>query len=185
MKLRLINSYKKRKTVKDPLTGKALIDPLTGKEVREDKPTIMFRYGVMTATPEESLLYKKFKLQDGAYYREEVIEGKKRALWHGEFIGKEITLKGYKREDGRIGFSVDTTENDMLNAMAAMYPDMAATFQAQAASNAMKGRTWNLEEKESDDEEDENAANEFAAVGEEPTGAETDEAGENEVENAE
>lgn len=164
MKLRLINSYKKRRTVKDPLTGKPVINPLTNKEVKEDKLTTMFRYAVADATPEEALMYKKFKLQDGAYYKEELIEGKKRALWHGEFLGKEIILKGYKREDGRIGFSVDETENDMLVAMALKYPAMAAQFEAQMAANALGGRTWNLEDKEADLDEDETASDEFEDV---------------------
>jgi hypothetical protein len=185
MKLRLINSYNKRRSVKDPLTGKPVIDPLTGKEKKEDHITKMYRYAVAEATPEEAIMYKKFKLQDGPYYKEELIEGKKRAVWHGEFIGKEIVVNGYKREDGRIGFSADTTESDVLLEMARKYPGMAATFEAQAAALALSGRKWNLEDKETDSEEDETTSDEFTNFTEESPATDPATEGSDEGENAE
>jgi len=167
MKLRLINSYKKRRTVKDPITGNPVMNVLTGKEEKEAKPTTYFRYGVMEATKEELLLYKKFKLQDGPYYKEELIEGKKRPLWHGEYLGKEVILKGYKREDGRIGFSADTTDIDELIQLGEKFPAMKAQLDAQIAGMQLSGRRWNLDEKAADLEEEESAADEFASVADE------------------
>ena len=151
MKLRLIDTYKTRPIVKDPLTGKAMIDPLTGKEVRSATVKTMFRYGVLEATKEELLLYKKFKLQDGNYYREEMLEGKKRPTWTGEYLGKEIEFRGYKREDGRIGFSANTVDTDELEALGNKYPAMKAQFDAQIAAMQLAGRRWNLEDKEADE----------------------------------
>jgi hypothetical protein len=155
MKLHLLNSYPKFKVTKDA-QGEPVLDKETGKA--KGQLVKMFRYALLEATPAELALYKKFKTQDGKnYYREstELIEGKKRPLWHGEHIGREVTLRSYVRTDGKIGFSADTTEVDELMAMAAKFPDMADTLHAKVVNLQLSGKRIILDDENQDDEEQE------------------------------
>jgi hypothetical protein len=155
MKLHLLNSYPKFKVTTDA-QGEPVLDPQTGKA--KGKLVKRFRYALLDATPAEVALYKKFKTQDGKnYYREskEIIEGKKRPLWHGEHIGREVTLRSYVRTDGKIGFSADTTEVDELMAMAEKFPDMADTLHAKVVNLQLTGKRIILDDENQDDEEQE------------------------------
>ena len=76
-------------------------------------------------------------------------------------------MKGYKREDGRIGFSADTTDIDELIQLGEKFPAMKAQLDAQIAGMQLSGRRWNLDEKAADLEEEESAADEFASVADE------------------
>ena len=174
MKLNLINSYPKFRVTKDA-QGLPVLDKETGKE--KGQLVKMFRYALLDATPAEIALYKKFKTQDGAnYYREstEIINGKKRPLWHGEYLGKEVTLRSYVRTDGKIGFSADTTEVDELMALAAKFPDMADTLHAKVVNLQLSGKRIILDETNQDDEEQEETtlAGETAEVENTEEGAE-------------
>lgn len=132
MKVQLINSYKKLSTVTDS-NGLPVVENGVAKKVLRT----MFRYGVVGATPEEIALYKRFKNQEGTnYYREE--NGV--PLFHSrEFIGNEAKLNHYVREDGKIGFSVNSTEVDALQAMAEKFPHLAVTLSTQIAALMMSG----------------------------------------------
>lgn len=155
MKLNLLNSYPKFKVTKDA-QGLPVLDKETGKE--KGKLVKLFRYALLEATPAEIALYKKFKTQDGKnYYREstELIGGKKRPLWHGEHIGREVTLRSYVRADGKVGFSADTTEVDELMAMAEKYPDMAESLHAKVVNLQLSGKRITLDDENQDDEEQE------------------------------
>jgi hypothetical protein len=138
MKVQLINSYKKLSTVTE--NGLPVLDA-QGNQVKRLKT--MFRYGLVGATPTELELYKRFRSQDGVnYYREE--NGV--ALFHSnEFIGNSATLNHYVKEDGKIGFSVNTTEIDTMQAMAEKYPHMAVTLGNQIAALMLAGNTLKLD----------------------------------------
>ena len=153
MKLRLLNSYPKFRVTKDA-QGLPVLDKETGKE--KGQLVKMFRYALFDATPAELSQYKKFKTQDGAnYYREEKVNGKTRPLWHGEYLGREVTLRSYTRNDGKIGFSADTTEVDELMALATKFPDMADTLNAKIVNLQLSGARIILDAENQDDEEQE------------------------------
>ena len=102
MKLRMLNSYLKFRELKDA-QGNVILDKETQK-VKGNLVTL-WRYAVCDATPQELALYKKFKTQDGKnYYREEKIGNKTYPLWHGDYLGREVTLRSYTRQDGKLGF---------------------------------------------------------------------------------
>jgi hypothetical protein len=136
MKVQLINSYKKLSNVTENGLP-VLVNGVVQKNLRT-----MFRYGVTGATPEELSLYKRFKNQDGTnYYREE--NGV--ALFHSrEFIGNEAKLNHYVREDGKLGFSVNSTEVDTLQAMADKFPHLAVTLSTQITALMLSGSMLNL-----------------------------------------
>lgn len=148
MKVQLINSYKKLSGVTE--NGLPVLDA-QGNQVKRVKT--MFRYGIVGATPAELSAYKRFKSQDGTnYYREE----NRIPLFHStEFLGREASLTQYTREDGRIGFSVNTTEVDTLQAMAQKYPEMAGTFAAQISAIMLSGTTLNLDKIAADQDPEE------------------------------
>jgi len=137
MKVQLINSYKKLSTVTE--NGLPVLENGVAKKVLRT----MFRYGIVGATPDELGLYKRFKNQDGTnYYREE----KGVPLFHSrEYIGTEAKLNHYVREDGKIGFSVDSTEVDTLQAMAEKFPHLAQTLATQIAALMMSGSILQLD----------------------------------------
>lgn len=139
MKVQLINSYKKLSTVTDS-NGLPVVENGAVKKVLRT----MFRYGVVGASPEELSLYKRFKNQDGTnYYREE--NGV--PLFHSrEFIGNEAKLNHYVREDGKIGFSVNSTEVDALQAMAEKFPHLAQTLALQISAIMLSGNTLDMGE---------------------------------------
>jgi hypothetical protein len=139
MKVQLINSYKKLSTVTDS-NGLPVVENGAAKKVLRT----MFRYGVIGATPEEITLYKRFKNQEGTnYYREE--NGV--PLFHSrEFIGNEAKLNHYVREDGKIGFSVNSTEVDALQAMAEKFPHLAQTLALQISAIMLSGNTLDMGE---------------------------------------
>jgi hypothetical protein len=139
MKVQLINSYKKLSTVTDS-NGLPVVENGAAKKVLRT----MFRYGVVGATPEEITLYKRFKNQEGTnYYREE--NGV--PLFHSrEFIGNEAKLNHYVREDGKIGFSVNSTEVDALQAMAEKFPHLAQTLALQISAIMLSGSTLDMGE---------------------------------------
>jgi hypothetical protein len=139
MKVQLINSYKKLSTVTDS-NGLPVVENGAAKKVLRT----MFRYGVVGATPEEITLYKRFKNQEGTnYYREE--NGV--PLFHSrEFIGNEAKLNHYVREDGKIGFSVNSTEVDALQAMAEKFPHLAQTLALQISAIMLSGNTLDMGE---------------------------------------
>jgi hypothetical protein len=139
MKVQLINSYKKLSTVTDS-NGLPVVENGAAKKVLRT----MFRYGVIGATPEEITLYKRFKNQEGTnYYREE--NGV--PLFHSrEFIGNEAKLNHYVREDGKIGFSVNSTEVDALQAMAEKFPHLAQTLALQISAIMLSGSTLDMGE---------------------------------------
>ena len=169
MKLHLLNSYPKFKVTKDA-QGLPVLDKETGKE--KGQLVKLFRYALLEATPAELALYKKFKTQDGKnYYREstELIEGKKRPLWHGEHLGREVTLRSYMRSDGKIGFSADTTEVDELMALAAKFPDMADTLHAKVVNLQLSGKRIILDDENQDDEEQEETSLSAETTAEENT----------------
>lgn len=139
MKVQLINSYKKLSTVTDS-NGLPVVENGAAKKVLRT----MFRYGIIGATPEEITLYKRFKNQEGTnYYREE--NGV--PLFHSrEFIGNEAKLNHYVREDGKIGFSVNSTEVDALQAMAEKFPHLAQTLALQISAIMLSGNTLDMGE---------------------------------------
>jgi hypothetical protein len=139
MKVQLINSYKKLSTVTDS-NGLPVVENGAAKKVLRT----MFRYGIVGATPEEITLYKRFKNQEGTnYYREE--NGV--PLFHSrEFIGNEAKLNHYVREDGKIGFSVNSTEVDALQAMAEKFPHLAQTLALQISAIMLSGNTLDMGE---------------------------------------
>lgn len=155
MKVQLINSYKKLSNVTE--NGLPVLDG-QGNQVKKVKT--MFRYGITGATPAEITAYKRYRSQDGTnYYREE----KGVPLFHStEFLGKEASLTQYVREDGKLGFSVNTTEVDSLQAMAEKYPHLAVTLGNQIASMMLAGNTLNLDKvSDHDDVEQDEKINEF------------------------
>jgi hypothetical protein len=54
-------------------------------------------------------------------------------------------LNHYVREDGKIGFSVDSTEVDTLQAMAEKFPHLAQTLATQIAALMMSGSILQLD----------------------------------------
>ena len=134
MRLVLINSYKKLSTVTDSDT-----------DTETKKVRTYFRYGIKGYTPQDLTLYKRFRNQDGEnYYREE--NGV--PLFHSrEFLGDDCGIRGYVREDGRIGFSVETTEVDRLKALAEQYPDMAPQLNRQISTIMLSGKRIDLSAK--------------------------------------
>lgn len=156
MKLRMLNSYPKFRELKDA-QGNVVLD----KETQKAKGNLvtLFRYAVCDATPQELALYKKFKTQDGKnYYREEKIGNKSYPLWHGDYLGREVTLRGYTRQDGKLGFSADTTEVDELVALGKRFPDMQETLNAKIVNLQLSGKRIILDENNQDDEEVEEVA---------------------------
>lgn len=148
MKVKLINSYKKLSKVVE--NGLPVLDA-KGNQVTKLKT--MFRYGIVGATPAEIAQYKRFRSQDGVnYYREE----KGVPLFHStEFLGNEAALSSYTREDGRMGFSVNTTEVDSLIALMQKYPEMTNALTNQIANIMLSGTTLKLEDVSQDEEIDE------------------------------
>lgn len=148
-KLKIINTYKKLSTVVDANGLPVVENGLPKRTLRT-----MFRYGIVDATPQEIALYKRFKNQDGTnYYREE----KGIPLYHArEFLGNECKLTSYTREDGKIGFTVDSTEIDTLTSMAEKFPHLAAGISTQIAALMLSGSRLELDpvEKEEFEEED-------------------------------
>jgi hypothetical protein len=146
MKVQLINSYKNLSNVTE--NGLPVLDS-NGIQVKKLKT--MFRYGLVGYTPAELGLYKRFRSQDGTnYYRED----KGVPLFHStEFLGNSAVLNSYSREDGRVGFAVNTTEIDALQAMAEKYPHLAVSLGNQIASLMLAGDTMKLEDVKVDEEE--------------------------------
>jgi hypothetical protein len=147
MKVQLINSYKKLSNVTE--NGLPVLDK-NGIQVK--KLRTMFRYGLVGYTPAELALYKRYRSQDGAnYYRED----KGVPLFHStEFLGNSAVLNHYTREDGRVGFAVNTTEIDALQAMAEKYPHLAVSLGNQIASLMLAGDTMKLDDVKVDEEEE-------------------------------
>jgi hypothetical protein len=147
-KLKLINTYKKLSNVVDA-SGMPVVENGLPKRVLRT----MYRYGIVSATPEELAMYKKFKNQEGTnYYREE----KGVPLYHSrEFLGNETTLQGYVREDGKVGFSVDSTEVDTLTAMAEKFPHLSAGIATQIAQLMLSGGRLQLSVGEREEIEEE------------------------------
>jgi hypothetical protein len=147
MKVQLINSYKKLSNVTE--NGLPVLDK-NGIQVKKLKT--MFRYGLIGYTAAELALYKRFRSQDGTnYYRED----KGTPLFHStEFLGNSAVLNHYTREDGRVGFAVNTTEVDALQAMAEKYPHLAVTLGNQIAAMMLAGDTLKLEDVKVDEEEE-------------------------------
>ncbi len=146
MKLKLINSYKKRVAVLDS-NGLPIKDSL-GRPVFE--LNTLFRYGITGATAEELNKYRRFRNQDGTdYYRED--SGV--PLYHSNtFLGNEANIRSYEREDGRVGFSVDDTQVDSLNALAKQLnnPELSATIATQIMNIRLNGSLLELK-SEGDD----------------------------------
>jgi len=135
MKLRIIDSYKKRVTLKSK-AGLPLLD-------ENGEPKTMLRtnylYGVVGATPEEKALYKRFRMQDGGdYYRE---ENGTPLYYSMSFIGREANLSHYTGKDGRVGFKVQTLELDILDDMIAKTTDpmLRAGYEAKKAEMLLAG----------------------------------------------
>ena len=152
----MLNSYPKFRELKDA-QGNVVLD----KETQKVKGNLvkLFRYALCDATPQELALYKKFKTQDGKnYYREEKIGNKTYPLWHGDYLGREVTLRCYTRQDGKLGFSADTTEVDELVALGQRFPDMQETLNAKIINLQLSGKRIILDETNQDDEEVEEVA---------------------------
>lgn len=131
MKLQLINSYKKVSTITDS-NGLPVIDEVTGRPLT--KLRTMFRYAVTQATEAEKARYKRFRRQDGVdYYREAtLVNGDTVPVYvSNDYHGNSVEINSYDREDGRIGFSIDTTLTDIYASLAEQNPTQAAMLQAQ------------------------------------------------------
>lgn len=144
-KLKLINTYKKLSNVVDA-NGLPVVENGLPKRVLRT----MYRYGIVGATPQELVMYKRFRNQDGTnYYREE----NGIPLYHSrEFLGNEAELKSYTREDGKVGFSVDSTEVDTLTAMAEKFPHLAAGIATQIAQLMLSGGRLELNSSTKEEE---------------------------------
>lgn len=145
-KLQLIGNYKKRQITKDA-TGLPVLDPVTN--VPMSKVVSMWRYGLIEATPKELADYKKFKNQDGDYYREE--QGVPIYIT-SDYQGKTCNIRSYTNDEGRIGFVLDTTELDELTALAEKFPALAGGIQAQQMAIMQSGKRLEMKELSSTDE---------------------------------
>lgn len=149
MKLKLIQTYKKLSNLKDA-SGMPVVENGVPKRVRKT----MFRYGIVGATPEQIALYKRFKNQDGTnYYREEAGVP---IYVSSEFLGNEVPLNHYTTAEGKVGFTVDSTEVDSLMAMAEKFPALAGSISLQIQGILMSGNRLVLTGAEEEVEEEEN-----------------------------
>lgn len=157
MKIQLIKSYPKRSTITD-VNGLPVVDEVTQRP--KTKLITMWRYAVIGATEQEKAMYKRFRRQDGQdYYKEVRLKSGEMVPVYtsNDFMGKELPLEGYTREDGRIGFSVDTTEADIYTALAEKNPLLAATLASQLVGIMSAGTRVELANEEDDmDDEQEN-----------------------------
>jgi hypothetical protein len=153
-KLQLIGNYKKRQVTKDA-NGLPVLNPVTN--LPESKLMTMWRYGLVEATPQELADYKKFKNQDGDYYREEAGVP---IYITSDYQGKTCNVRSYTNDEGRIGFVLDTTEMDELSALAEKFPALAGGLQAQQMAMMQAGTRLKLKELSSTDEggDDENGS---------------------------
>jgi hypothetical protein len=154
MKLRLIKTYKKSVVAKDE-KGQPVIDAL-GREKRTRK--VMFLYGLTDFTVEEKREYKSFRNRDGEYYREDAGTGT--PLYHSnEFVGNQVELEMWKNEDGETGFSVVTTDTDVLESMMAQAQESGLTELAQQLGQQiimkkLAGKTMVLKSSTVEEEEE-------------------------------
>lgn len=156
MKLRLIKSYKKSVVITD-VNGQPVIDEL-GREKRTLKTNFM--YGIVGATVEEKREYKNFRNRDGEYYREDKKSGT--PLYHSNtFLGHEAQLDMWENEDGEIGFTVDTTNTDVLESMMKDAQDkgldaLAQQIGSQIVMAKMQGKKLVLSNNATEVEEESN-----------------------------
>lgn len=137
-KIRLINTYTKMTVVRDS-NGLPVLDAM-GNETK--KPTTMFRYGIVGATPEELAQYKLSRNSDGEnYYREEAGVP---LFYSSRFVGKEATINGYQRDDKQWAFSVDSTDLDVIKALQKEAPEMATALAGQIVSILSAGERLKL-----------------------------------------
>lgn len=161
-KLQLIGNYKKRQITKDA-NGLPVLDPITNLPV--SKVVSMWRYGLVEATPKELADYKKFKNQDGDYYREE--QGVPIYIT-SDYQGKTCNIRSYTTDEGRIGFVLDTTELDELTALAEKFPALAGGIQAQQMAIMQSGKRLEMKELSSTDEGEDDAPEDKEVKDEKP-----------------
>lgn len=152
--LRLVNSYKKATTVTDA-HGLPVVDTVTGRPLI--KVNTLFRYALVDATAKEIALYKKFRRQDGTdYYREgKLVSGETVPIYvSNQYHGNSVTINGYVRENGKIGFSIDSTETDTLQSLAEQFPAMAAALQGQIVASKLAGTKVELINEEAGADDD-------------------------------
>jgi hypothetical protein len=169
MKMQLIKSYKKPSTITDA-NGLPVLDTVTGRPLT--KLRTMFRYAVVDATPKELAMYKRFRNQDGVdYYREAKLkDGRTVPVYiSSEYHGNSVTIDAYDREDGRVGFSVDTTDTDIYASLAEQNPAQAAALQAVVVQMKLADKRAELFNDESTVSEEDNKAFDT-----EPAGADDD-----------
>jgi len=148
MKLTLINSYPKVQTITDA-NGLPVLDEVTQRPLTKLKK--MFRYAVTGATASEKAMYKRFRNQDGVdYYREVALKsGEKVPVYiSNQFHGNTVEINGYTREDGRLGFTIDSTQTDIYESMAEQHPTQAAALQAIIVQMKLAGNRAELQNDE-------------------------------------
>jgi hypothetical protein len=156
MKLRFLNSYRASEMTPEGRITKT-----------------RFRYAVTQATEEERAMFKKWKTQDGEdYYREE-----KGLPIHvtSVFYANEITMRGYKREDNTVGFSIDDSNVDKITSMMSEFgsnPAIATELAKMAIAERSKGMALDIEKINDKNAEPENNAPEHAHAGTDGEGLE-------------
>ena len=125
MKLNYVDYYEKRTS--RVVNGVPVI--VDGKVVQDTKP--MYLYAVTDATPEELVMYKRFKRDnpDGAdYYREQ--DGV--PLWHNpEFVGMTAEISKYQDKDGKTRFRVNKAMQGAIEGMRAAFPSLGSKLDEQ------------------------------------------------------
>lgn len=176
MKLTLINSYPKVQTITDA-NGLPVLDEVTQRPLTRLKK--MFRYAVTDATAAEKAMYKRFRNQDGVdYYREVTLKtGEKVPVYvSSQFHGNTVEINGYTREDGRLGFTIDSTQTDIYESMAEQHPTQAAALQAIIVQMKLAGNRVELQNGEDSVDDEGNIAFDTAgAKGGEEEGEEGEE----------
>jgi hypothetical protein len=164
MKLTLIKSYQKVQTITDA-NGLPVLNELTQRPLTQLKK--MFRYAVTEATASEKAMYKRFRNQDGIdYYREVVLKsGEKVPVYvSSQFHGTTVQVDGYTREDGRLGFTVDSTQTDIYESMAEQHPTQAAALQAIIVQMKLAGNRVELQNDEDSIDDEGNIAFDTTSV---------------------
>ena len=123
-----------------------------GELIRDERGNLVERYGwyygLTDYTPEELTMFKRMQTQTGTSYYQEM-KGHP-VLWLNENIGFSADAEFYKRKDGTIGISADTTEIVELKAAIQKYghnPLLAQQFALELEALLRRGGRLDLAEK--------------------------------------
>lgn len=120
MKIKYYDSYSKRK----PVVVNGIPVVKDGKIVQTEMP--MFLYAITSATPEELVLYKRFKRDNpdnSDYYRE---SKNGIPLWHDTKMHGlgELQVDIYDTKEGKVGFKVNNAMRGALEGIKAQSPGL-------------------------------------------------------------